>query len=171
MKAKSFALLFNLALLVALILSACGSASTPAVTEAPTQAEIPAATEASAATEAPVAVETPAGTIVFPAEIADGRPVEISVVGIPTEANPTGLADWNAAVARFQAKYSNVTVTGNDYVYAPDTFPALVAGDQVPTVFQGYLTDRDLMVGQGLAADLTSYYKTTKLDEIYNPNL
>ena len=93
------------------------------------------------------------------------------MVGIPTEANPTGLADWNAAVARFQAKYPNVTVTGNDYVYAPDTFPALVAGDQVPTVFQAYLTDRDLMVGQGLAADLTSYYKATKLDEVYNPNL
>jgi ABC-type glycerol-3-phosphate transport system substrate-binding protein len=92
-------------------------------------------------------------------------------VGIPTEANPTGLADWNAAVARFQAKYPNVKVTGNDYVYAPDTFPALVAGDQVPTVFQAYLTDRDAMVSQGIAADLSSYYATTGLDKVYNPNL
>jgi multiple sugar transport system substrate-binding protein len=171
MKLKSFALLLNVVLLASLILSACG---TPAATEAPAMTEEAAATEAvatevSAATEAPVAAEE--GAIIFPDEIAGGRPVEISVVGIPTEANPTGLADWNAAAARFMAKYPNVTVTGNDYVYDPTTFPALVAGDQVPTVFQGYLTDRDLMLGQGLAADLTSYYKTSGLDKVYNPNL
>jgi ABC-type glycerol-3-phosphate transport system substrate-binding protein len=170
MKVKSSALFLNLVLLFALILSACGAT---APTEAPGEAtDAPAVTEApAAATEAPVVVDVPAGTIPFPAEIAGGRPVEISVVGIPTEANPTGLADWNAAVARFQAKYPNVTVTGNDYIYAPDTFPALVAGDQVPTVFQAYLTDRDAMVNQGIAADLSSYYAVTGLDKVYNPNL
>ncbi|HEU0291947.1 MAG TPA: extracellular solute-binding protein [Anaerolineales bacterium] len=165
MKVKSFALLLNVVLLASLVLSACG---TPA-TEAPA-----VATDAPAATEAPVSEvpdSTEEGILNFPDQIAGGRPVEISVVGIPTEANPTGLADWNAAAARFMAKYPNVTVTGNDYIYDPTTFPALVAGDQVPTVFQGYLTDRDLMVGQGLAADLTSYYKAAKLDEVYNPNL
>jgi multiple sugar transport system substrate-binding protein len=165
MKNRNFTLLLNLVLLLALVLSGCGSAAT--ATEAPEVATETAAT--SEATEAPVAVEP--GTIPFPAEIAGGRPVEISVVGIPTEANPTGLADWNAAAARFMAKYPNVTVVGNDYVYAPDTFPALVAGDQVPTVFQAYLTDRDAMVNQGIAADLTSYYEATGLGDIYNPNL
>jgi ABC-type glycerol-3-phosphate transport system substrate-binding protein len=173
MKTKKFALLLNLVMLAALVLAACGG--TPAATEAPAEVEAPAETEAPVATEPPAGqpapVEESTGPIVFPDEIAGGRPVEISVVGIPTEANPTGLADWNAAVARFMAKYPNVTVTGNDYVYDPTTFPALVAGDQVPTVFQGYLTDRDLMVGQGLAADLTSYFKASKLDEVYNPNL
>jgi len=172
MKVKSSALFFNLILLFALILSACGVA-TPTEAPAAVVTDAPAvATEAPvAATEAPAVVDVPAGTIPFPAEIAGGRPVEISVVGIPTEANPTGLADWNAAVARFQAKYPNVTVTGNDYIYAPDTFPALVAGDQVPTVFQAYLTDRDAMVGQGIAADLSKYYAATGLDKVYNPNL
>jgi len=172
MKTKTFALFLNIALLCALLLSACGSA--PAVTEAPVATVEPAvATEApAAATEAPAAAtEVPAGTIVFPDQIAGGRPVEISVVGIPAESNPTGLADWKAAVARFQAKYPNVTVTGNDYTYAPDTFPALVAGNQVPTVFQAYLTDRDQMISQGLAADLSGYYQTAKLAEIYNPQL
>jgi ABC-type glycerol-3-phosphate transport system substrate-binding protein len=169
MKLKPFALLLNLAVLAALVLSACGTA--PAATEVPAAEEVPAATEEAPAANEEAPVAAPEGTLIFPDEIAGGRPVEISVVGIPTEANPTGLADWNAAVARFMAKYPNVTVTGNDYVYDPTTFPALVAGDQVPTVFQGYLTDRDLMVGQGLAADLTSFYKASKLDEVYNPNL
>jgi ABC-type glycerol-3-phosphate transport system substrate-binding protein len=168
MKNKSFALLFNVVLLAALVLSACGSA--PVAPEAPAAA--PAATDAPAApaaTEAPAAA--PEGAIIFPDQIAGGRKVEISVVGIPTEADPTGLAAWKAAAARFEAKYPNVTVTGNDYVYAPDTFPALVAGDQVPTVFQGYLTDRDMMQNQGLSADLTDYFKASKLDTIYNPQL
>ena len=74
-------------------------------------------------------------------------------------------------VARFQTKYPNVKVTGSDYNYAPDTFPALVAGNQVPTVFEAYLTDRDLMTRQGLAADLTSYYTAAGLDKVYNPAL
>ena len=177
MKTKKFALLLNVVVLAAMILAACGGS--PAATEAPpeaaTEVEAPAATDAPAATESPAEqpgpVEGSTGPIVFPDEIAGGRPVEISVVGIPPESNPTGLADWKAAVERFQAKYPNVTVTGNDYSYAPDTFPALVAGDQVPTVFQAYLTDRDMMVNQGIAADLTSFYEASKLDEVYNPNL
>src|SRR5512144_2009061 len=173
MKTRTFALLLNLTLLAALILSACGA---PAATQAPAKTEAPVVTEASPATEAsatdaPAVVEAQTGIIAFPAQIAGGRDVEITVVGIPTEANPTGLADWKAAVARFEAKYPNVKVTGNDYVYAPDTFPALVAGDQVPTLFQAYLTDVDQMAGQGIAADLTSFYKATKLDEVYNPRL
>lgn len=171
MKTKSFVLLFNLALLLALVLSACGTA--PSLTEAP--ADVPAvdapAADVPADAEVPAVVNAMPGAIIFPEQIAGGRPVEISVVGIPAESNPTGLADWHAAVARFQAKYPNVTVTGNDYAYAPDTFPALVAGGQVPTVFQAYLTDRDQMVGQGIAADLTSYYKAAQLDEIYSPAL
>jgi multiple sugar transport system substrate-binding protein len=174
MKHKNFSLLLNLTLLAVMILTACGGA--PAATEVPTEVEAPAATDAPAATEAPTeeprpVEEAPAGAIPFPDEIAGGRPVEISVVGIPPESNPTGLADWQAAVDRFEAKYPNVTVVGNDYTYAPDTFPALVAGDQVPILFQAYLTDLDQMVSQGIAADLTSYYEATKLDEIYNPKL
>lgn len=178
MKTKSFVLFLNLAVLLALVLSACGSAAAPTeepvvpATDAPAATTAPEATKApEEATAEPAATEAPAGTIVFPDQIAGGRPVEITVVGMPAESNPTGLAGWKAAVARFQAKYPNVTVTGSDYAYAPDTFPALVAGDQVPTVFQAYLTDRDLMTSQGIAADLTSYYKATKLDEIYSPNL
>lgn len=163
MKTKTLALILNIAVLGALILSACAPAATPTAAVEPT-AETVTATD----TAAPAA---PAGAIAFPDQIAGGRPVEITVVGMPAESNPTGLAGWKAAVARFEAKYPNVKVTGSDYTYAPDTFPALVAGNQVPTVFQAYLTDRDLMVGQGIAADLTSYYKTTGLDAVYNPTL
>src|SRR5258706_789191 len=166
MKTKTLALFLNIAMLGALVLSACGPAMTPtAVVEPPT-----ATTEAAApaATDTP---EAPAGSIVFPAEIAGGKPVEITVVGMPAESNPTGLEGWKAAVARFEAKYPNVKVTGSEYNYGVDTFPALVAGGQVPNVFSAYLTDRDQMVSQGIAADLTSFYAASKLGDIYNPQL
>jgi multiple sugar transport system substrate-binding protein len=164
MKNRTFALLLNLAMLAVLVLSACG---TPAVSTE----EAPVATEASSATEAPAEEEVAPGTIRFPDEIAGGRPVEITVVGIPAESNPTGLADWNAAVERFEARYPNVTVVGDEYTYAPDTFPALVAAGQVPTQFQAYLTDRDQMVNQGIAADLTGLYEASGLADVYNPSL
>ena len=47
----------------------------------------------------------------------------------------------------------------------------MVAVNQVPTVFEAYLTDRDLMTRQGFAADLTSYYTPAGLDKVYNPAL
>ncbi len=163
MKIKSFTLFLNLAVLLALALGACGPATT--ATEAPA---VPAAPE----NEEPAAPgEVQAGGITFPAEIAGGRPVEISVVGIPAESNPTGLADWHAAVERFQTKYPNVTVNGDEYAYTPDSFPPLVAAGQVPTQYQAYLTDRDMMVGQGIAADLTSLYEASGLTAVYNPKL
>jgi multiple sugar transport system substrate-binding protein len=151
MKTKTLTLLLNIAVLGALILSACGPMETPTAVVEPT-----------AAAEEPTT---------DPNQIAGGRPVEITVVGMPQESNPTGLAGWKEAVARFEAKYPNVKVTGSDYQYAPDTFPALVAGNEVPTVFQAYLTDRDQMVSQGIAADLTSYFAKTGLNDVYNPNL
>jgi multiple sugar transport system substrate-binding protein len=166
MKIKSFALILNLVVLLALTLSACGTATTS--TAAP---EVVVPDTDSEATAVPAAGETQAGGITFPAEIAGGRPVEISVVGIPAESNPTGLADWHAAVERFQAKYPNVTVNGDEYAYTPDSFPPLVAAGQVPTQYQAYLTDRDLMVSQGIAADLTALYAASGLDKIYNPKL
>ena len=80
MKIKPLALVLNLAMLLALLLSACGpTAATP--TEAPSAP--------GPATEAPANAD----------QIAGGRPVEITVAGMPQESNPTGLETWKQAVA------------------------------------------------------------------------
>jgi len=167
MKNKGLTLLLNIAVLAALVLGACA----PTPTVVPPTEEPPVVEPTIEPTAEPVATEIAAGTVGFPAEIAEGRDVEITVVGMPAESNPTGLAGWKAAVARFEAKYPNVKITGSDYGYAPDTFPALVAGDQVPNLYSAYLTDRDKMVGEGIAADLTSFYEKSKLTDVYSPNL
>jgi ABC-type glycerol-3-phosphate transport system substrate-binding protein len=107
----------------------------------------------------------------MPATIAGGRPVTISIVGKPLDTDPTAVEQWNAQIARFQKLYPNVTIKSSDYQYAPDTFLTLVAGKQVPTLFEVYLTDPGNMISQGIAADITSYFDANNLQSVYNPNI
>ncbi len=192
MKPQTSKLLSSICLIVAmLVIAACGGAPTTAApaptqapaTEAPTSApaatESPATvapTEAPAATEAATAAPTAeAGAIPavlnMPKEIACGRPVEITVAGAPPDSQPDLLAGWKASADRFMALYPNVKITGSDYTYTPDSFAALVAGKQVPTLFQVYFTDPGKMVDQGIAADLTSFFDAQHLTSIYNPQI
>jgi ABC-type glycerol-3-phosphate transport system substrate-binding protein len=107
----------------------------------------------------------------FPEQIAGGNPVEITVVQKPADSQPEAVAAWEAQVARFQEMYPNVTIEGTDYAYAPDSFAALVAGGEVPTLFEVYLTDPSKMIEQGVAADITSVIEAQGLDEIINPDI
>ncbi|MGA2323155.1 MAG: extracellular solute-binding protein [Sedimentisphaerales bacterium] len=107
----------------------------------------------------------------MPAQIADGRPVEITVVGIPPDSQPAILTAWNEQTERFEKLYPNVKIRGSDYAYAPDSFAALVTGKQVPTLFQVYLTDPGKMIDQGICADMSSIFEAQKLDKVYNSRL
>jgi ABC-type glycerol-3-phosphate transport system substrate-binding protein len=126
-------------------------------------------TTAAAVTEAPVVESRTLPKVLnMPDQIAGGRPVVIIEVGIPPDSQPAILTTWKERAARFQKLYPNVTIRGNDYAYAPDSFAALVAGNQVPTLFQVYLTDSGKMIDQGIAADLSSIFTAQKLDKVYN---
>jgi multiple sugar transport system substrate-binding protein len=174
MKPSSKVLLLNAVMIIAvLMLTACGAAA-PAVANTAVPATAAPATVAPAAPVATVAAtQAPALPTVLkmPAQIAGGKPVTITVVGRPPDSQPSLLAAWSLSVARFEKLYPNVTIQGSDYAYAPDTFAALVAGNQVPTLFQAYVTDPDTLIAQGVAADLTSFYQAQGLDKIYNSNV
>lgn len=107
----------------------------------------------------------------FPDQIAGGNPVAITVVQKPADSQPEAVAAWEEQVARFQEMYPNVTIEGTDYAYAPDSFAALVAGDQVPTLFEVYLTDPSKMIEQGVAMDLTPFIEAQGLNEVINPDI
>jgi ABC-type glycerol-3-phosphate transport system substrate-binding protein len=165
-------LLSAVCILAVLVLSACGTA-TPAATIAP--ATIAPATVAPA-TSAPATVAVPptaalASVLKMPTQIAGGKPVTISVVGRPPDSQASLLAAWQASVARFEKLYPNVAINGSDYAYNPDTFAAMVAANQLPTLFQVYVTDPDKMISQGVAADLTSFFQAQGLDKVYNSNV
>jgi len=158
-------------------------AETPAEEEAPMaeEAEAPAeeaeaaeeeAAEAPAEEESPAVAEGPLPAIItMPNQIAGGNPVEITVIGMPAESQPEALAAWEEQVGRFTAMYPNVTIVGTDYAYAPDSFAALVAGNQVPTLFEVYLTDPGKMIDQGIPADLTPIFEEQNLDDVFNPEI
>ena len=169
MKPRSRNMLLSvLCILAVLLLSACGTATPEANTAAPATA--------APATAAPEVVATAAqsalpAVLKMPAQIAGGKPVTISIVGRPPDSQASLLAAWQASVARFEKLYPNVAINGSDYAYTPDTFPAMVAANQVPTLFQAYVTDPDKMISQGVAADLTSFYQAQGLDKVYNSNV
>ncbi len=181
MKNNRFYVLFSALVVVSMVfLAACGAAATPAATQAPVATAAPAtaapapATAAPAATTAPTATTAPLSVpavIKMPTQIAGGHPVAITVAGAPPDSQPTLAANYQAAINRFEKLYPNVTVRPSDYTYDPTTFAALVAGKQVPTLFQVYFTDPAKMVSDGVAADLTTIFQAQGLDKIYNPQV
>ncbi len=106
----------------------------------------------------------------MPAQIAGGRPVTIVIPDKPASSDAAGLKTWSDQVARFMKTYPNVTVNGAEYIYAPDTFAALVAGKQVPTLFRVYLTDPQKYIDLGIAADITKIVDANNLRKIFNPD-
>jgi multiple sugar transport system substrate-binding protein len=172
MKTNRFNLLLNAVVVFSILfISACGTTATAAPTA--TAPAVPTATAAPVvptATAAPT--ESPVPTVLsMPAQIAGGRTVAITVAGAPPDSQPTLAANYQAAINRFEALYPNVTIRPSDYTYNPATFAALVAGNQVPTLFQVYFTDPQKMVADGVAADLTTIFNAQGLGNVYNPQV
>ncbi|HLY27015.1 MAG TPA: extracellular solute-binding protein [Aggregatilineales bacterium] len=107
----------------------------------------------------------------MPAQIAGGRPVTISMPDKPPSSDASSLKVWTDQVGRFTKAYPNVTINGLEYSYATDTFAALVAGKQVPTLFRVYMTDPQIYINLGIAADITKIVDANNLRQIVNPNI
>jgi len=109
--------------------------------------------------------------VTMPTQIAGGAAVTITVTNKPPASDAVGLKEWTDEVNRFEKLYPNVTVTGSEYSYAPDSFAALIAGDQVPTMFQVYLTDPQKYIDMGVAADITTIFDANKLRPVFNTDI
>src|SRR5664279_1258135 len=113
----------------------------------------------------------PPSVVKMPDQIAGGRPVTITVTNKPPQTDTANLQIWTDQVARFNKLYPNVTVNGLEYTYQPDTFAALVAGNQVPTLFQVYLTDPGKYIDSSVATDISSIFDANSLRDVYNPDI
>jgi ABC-type glycerol-3-phosphate transport system substrate-binding protein len=109
--------------------------------------------------------------IKMPDQIAGGRPVTFTVTNMPPESDTAAHQAWLDQAARFQAKYPNVTIQGLEYTYQPDSFAALVAGQQVPTLFQVYMTDPMKYIETGVARDITDIFDANKLRDVFNKDI
>ncbi len=109
--------------------------------------------------------------IKMPDQIAGGRPVTFTITNMPQQTDTVKRKQWDDRVARFQKKYSNVTVQGLEYTYDPQTFPAKVAAKQVPTMFSVYLTDPQKFINSGVATDITAIFDANKLRDVFNTDI
>lgn len=114
--------------------------------------------------------EVPA-ILTLPGEIAGGRPVTISVSEKPSADEPENIAQWEAQAQRFMDMYPNVTIEGLELQYDPAAFAALIAGDQLPTLFRAYFTEPPKFIEQGAVADLTPYYNGAGVTDVFNPKV
>jgi ABC-type glycerol-3-phosphate transport system substrate-binding protein len=124
----------------------------------------------------PAATTFGQGTVVpqvfpMPEQIAGGRDVSISVSDKPASDQPEELAIWEGQVAKFQEMYPNVTIEGLELKYDPTAFIAMIAGDQLPTIFKTYFTEPEKFVQQDAVADLTPYFEQTGLGDVFNANV
>jgi multiple sugar transport system substrate-binding protein len=136
-----------------------------------TAAETTAAETTAVETTAAETVGAIPSVLTMPEQIAGGRPVTITVANCPPSSQPILQMVWKEQAARFKELYPNVILNASDYTYSPDSFPALVAAHQVPTLFLVYLTDPGTMIDQGVCADLTSIFEAQGLSEVYNPTI
>ncbi|MCB9462040.1 MAG: extracellular solute-binding protein [Anaerolineaceae bacterium] len=107
--------------------------------------------------------------LTLPEEIAGGRPVTITVSEMPASDQPEAMETWQATAQRFMDLYPNVTIEGLELQYDPAAFTALIAGNQLPTLFRAYFTEPPKFVEQGAVADLTAYMTAAGVIDVFNP--
>lgn len=119
----------------------------------------------------PVAAQSAApvpDVLTLPDQIAGGRPVTITVSEKPSADQAAALEQWEAQAARFTAMYPNVTIQGLELQYDPAAFTALIAGNQLPTLFRTYFTEPPKFIAQNAIADLTPYFAAAGIDGVFN---
>lgn len=109
--------------------------------------------------------------LTLPEQIAEGRDVTIQISDKPAADQPEELAVWEGQVAKFQSLYPNVTIEGLEQKYDPAAYLAMLAGDQLPTIFNAYFTEPEKFIGQEAVADLTPLFEAAGLIDVFNPNV
>lgn len=109
--------------------------------------------------------------ITLPDTIAEGRDVAITVAACIGEDQEQQRQDFDAQLARFMEAYPNVTVERTQYCFSPESFAALVAGSNLPTLFGVPATEPQRLIAQGVAANLAAPFASLGLDGVYNPTL
>lgn len=104
----------------------------------------------------------------LPEEVAGGQEVNITVAACIGEDQEEARADFDAQLARFTERYPNVTAERTQYCFSPETFAALVAGGNLPVVFEVPFTEPQRLIREGIAADLTDSFAAYGIEDAFN---
>lgn len=84
--------------------------------------------------------------------------VTISTMYLPSNKQGPGRKAYLDEVARFEDTYPNITVDAQETKFDPETFPAMIAGETVPTVMHVPFTEPPGMIEQRQATDITEEF-------------
>lgn len=105
-----------------------------------------------------------------PAGSADpNAKVTISVSNRPGTDKPADRQAFDRKVTEFQAKYPNITLEPQETQWKADTFQALLAGGQMPTVMAVPFTEMQGLIAREQVADITDVVQADPLLSKINP--
>ena len=88
----------------------------------------------------------------------------------PDTAPAAELALWEGYKAVMARQYPNVTVTPAYFSYTLSNYVPMAKGGTAPTVFQPPFTDPQLLISQGLAADVTDALRVFGILDKFSPS-
>lgn len=99
------------------------------------------------------------------------KPVTITVGIWPQDNDEAGKKSWEVYSRNFTAKYPNITLQPEPYVYAPETFLPKAESGQAPSIFQTWYTEPKKLIANGYASDITEMATRYGYDTAVNPEV
>lgn len=101
----------------------------------------------------------------------DSGKVSITVGGWPSDTAPERLERQEALRTAFIEKNPDIDIKGDTWAYDTKTFTMKASANQLPTVFNTWLTEMTMMISQEYVADITDIVKETGYYDAINPDL
>ncbi len=96
-------------------------------------------------------------------------PVVLTVGGMPTAEKAEQLAEWERRVEEFEAANPDIDIESEETAFDAATFNALVAGGQLPTVFNVPFTEMRGLIARQQVTDLTGHLAESETLSAINP--
>ncbi|MGA1837779.1 sugar ABC transporter substrate-binding protein [Herbiconiux sp. 11R-BC] len=100
----------------------------------------------------------------------NGEQVTITIGNQPPATQEAELAYFNEKLAAFKEQHPNWTIETSESVWDAETFPAQLAGGNLPTVIGVPFTEMNGLIARGQVADISQALKTTGLSDVLNPS-
>ncbi|MFC4010061.1 extracellular solute-binding protein [Nonomuraea purpurea] len=97
--------------------------------------------------------------------------MSITVAGQPTQEKPDQLKAFQRKISDFTQANPGIKVTGDESEFDVNTFQALVAGGQLPTVFYVPFTEMQGIIARQQAADITGHIGADSAVKRINPSI
>jgi len=100
----------------------------------------------------------------------DGK-IVVEVGRWPNETQTAALERYERYKQEFEAENPNIKIVPNTYTYDTKTFTVKASAGQLPTLYDTYFTEADMIIKNGYAADISKSLEDTGLMYSLNPDV